>query len=123
MANHLGGLSANLVLSLLVCLAILGGCVTEQGSAEDPLDAGGETQPALATYSCGDNGDITIQNRGDTVIVAAAASGEGPSEPVELPAAPVDQRSRYASSIYALLLEGREAMWIAGRATPMTCTR
>ncbi|MCV0394438.1 MAG: hypothetical protein K5872_15630 [Rhizobiaceae bacterium] len=123
MANHPRGSSAALTFPLLLCLTILAGCVSDQGSADDPREAGEERQPAVATYSCGEDGGIIIENKGDSVVVAATSSGEEAPDPVELPAAPADQRSRYAASIYALLLEGREAMWIAGREPPMTCTR
>lgn len=105
--------------------ALLGLVLTAVGcvSTDDALTTGttpnaaDERQPRMATYRCGEGGELTVENRGSSVTVA---SGD---ESVELPAAPSDQASRYSESVYALLLEGREAVWFAGRKPPVTCTR
>lgn len=76
------------------------------------------SQPATATYSCADGGMITIQNLGASVRIL-----NGADEPLELPASPPTQRSRYGEQPYALVLEGNEALLMKNGAEPLTCTR
>jgi hypothetical protein len=76
------------------------------------------TQPGVATYSCADGGMITIENLGSSVRIL-----NGAEEPIELPASPASQRSRYGEQPYALVLEGREALFMKSGDEPLTCTR
>ena len=76
------------------------------------------TQPATATYSCADGGMMTIENLGSSVRIL-----NGAGEPLELPAAPPAQRARYGEQPYALVLDGREALFMKNGEEPLTCTR
>ena len=46
-------------------------------------------------------------------------AGDGP---IDLPAAPATQRTRYGEQPYALVLEGREALFMKSGDVPLTCT-
>jgi hypothetical protein len=76
------------------------------------------SQPATATYSCADGGMMTIQNLGTSVRVQGLGD-----DVLELPASPATQRSRYGEQPYALVLEGREALFMKNGQPPLTCTR
>jgi hypothetical protein len=52
---------------------------------------------------------VRVQGLGDDVL--------------ELPASPATQRSRYGEQPYALVLEGREALFMKNGQPPLTCTR
>lgn len=113
----------------LVCAA----CVSNQGARalEDKALVGPEgeqgsmaivaekevAQPARATYSCADGSMMTIRNLGASIRVI------GPDEEEELPASPANQRSRYGQGVDAIVLDGREALVVKGRHSPLTCTR
>jgi hypothetical protein len=75
-------------------------------------------QPATATYSCADGGMITIQNLGTSVRIQGLGD-----DVLELPASPETQRSRYGEQPYALVLEGRDALFMKSGQEPLTCTR
>jgi hypothetical protein len=75
-------------------------------------------QPATATYSCADGGMITIQNLGTSVRIQGLGD-----DVLELPASPQTQRSRYGEQPYALVLEGRDALFMKSGQEPLTCTR
>ncbi len=74
-------------------------------------------QPATATYNCADGSMMTIRNLGTSIRVV------GPDEEEELPASPANQRSRYGQGVDAIVLDGREALVVKGRHSPLTCTR
>jgi hypothetical protein len=76
------------------------------------------TQPASATYSCADGGMMTIENLGSSVRIL-----NGAGEPIELPAAPPAQRARYGEQPYALVLDGRDALFMKSGEEPLACTR
>jgi hypothetical protein len=75
-------------------------------------------QPATATYSCADGGMITIQNLGTSVRIQGLGD-----DVLELPASPETQRSRYGEQPYALVLDGRDALFMKSGQEPLTCTR
>lgn len=112
---------------LLAPLTALGGC-----TSAPPATASRSSTPApprIATYDCGEDGQIRIENLGGMVRVhepvVARADEDGPAAaaPIELAAAPPGQQSRYGSNGYALVVEGREALWMKAGKTPLTCTR
>lgn len=89
----------------------------KQAAASDETDVS-ETQPRSASYSCADGGLVTIENLGTSVRVL------GPDgESTELPASPSNQRSRYGLASDAIVIEGREALFMKGGQEPLTCTR
>ena len=104
------------------------GC-TGGGSSQPQIAS---NQPRIATYRCGEDGDIRIVNTGAAVLVseylaAVEADSEETSEPgesrYELAAAPPNQRSRYGAEGLALVLEGREALWMKAGSAPLSCNR
>lgn len=76
------------------------------------------SQPATATYNCADGSLITIQNLGTSVRIQGVGD-----DVVELPAAPPTQRSRYGEQPYALVLDGRDALYMKSGSEPLNCTR
>ena len=108
-----GARCAGLVaIGLLAAACVADDPATSQASATLP------SQPRLATYDCGDDGAITVENMSTTVRLVEA---EGDS--FVLPASPPTQASRYGEGGYALVVEGREALWMKAGSEPMTCMR
>jgi hypothetical protein len=112
------------VLSGLMTSVVLAaaGCTT--GPAKQTTDAAAgisdetTSQPSTATYNCADGGIITIENLGAYVRISGVSD-----DAIELPASPASQRSRYGQQPYALVLEGRDALFMKSGAEPLTCTR
>jgi hypothetical protein len=73
-----------------------------------------------ATYRCGNNGMITIQNLGSSLHVVGS---DGATE--EFAASPANQSSRYqeAATHDAIVIDGREALVMKRGSTPQTCRR
>ncbi len=100
------------------------GCTGSGQSTQIP-----NTQPRVATYRCGgEDGDIRIVNTGASVLLSEATppseeTGEPGEARYELVAAPPNQRSRYGADGLALVLDGREALWMKAGKAPLTCTR
>ncbi|MBX3531165.1 MAG: hypothetical protein KF849_11195 [Rhizobiaceae bacterium] len=115
------------VFVFLAALASLAGCM----SVDEPKAPAGGAQPRLATYSCGEDGTLRIEAASGMVRVTltepadpkAAPEDARPPEPVELPAAPPGQSTRFGKEGYALVVEGREALYMKAGRVPMTCTR
>jgi hypothetical protein len=107
------------------------GCTSGGGSQSEIAS----NQPRVAAYRCGEDGEIRIVNTGAAVLVTErmatpAEDAEAPDEAgepaearYELVAAPPNQRSRYGAEGLALVLEGREALWMKAGAAPLTCVR
>jgi len=109
------GPAAGLVLLLLTA------CVADDHGQARPADAStavAEVQPRRATYDCGADGAILVENMRSSVRLVEA---EGDS--YDLPASPPTQASRYGEGGYALVVEGREALWMKAGHEPMTCNR
>jgi hypothetical protein len=105
------------VMPLLAALAVITSCVPQQTQATAPA-AAEAAQPRVATYDCGGDGVITVENLGASVHIIGTDG-----ETLDLPAAPVTQRSRYGAGADAIVIEGREALFMHGRHPPLTCTR
>jgi len=101
---------------LLAALTAASSCVSQEKAAA-PVDAG-PAQPRVASYNCGDGGLITVENLGALVRVTGTDGSV-----LELPAAPAAQRNRYGAGADAIVIEGREALFMSGRHEPLTCTR
>lgn len=112
---------AAFVFALLPLLAI-GACSTTPAGPHGvslSAAAGEDTaQPAIAAYSCADGETMTIRNVGTAIRLIGSNGMEE-----ELPASPVNQRSRYGEAHDAIVLDGREALVMRGGETPITCTR
>ena len=94
------------------------------GSLAPAISAGGAVtdvtapQPRTATYSCADGGRIIIENLGTSVRVRGS---DGTSE--DLLASPANQNSRYEQAHDAIVIDGREALFMKAGSTPVTCKR
>jgi hypothetical protein len=117
------------VLSIAGAGALAAASCTGGGTQQQ---APGATQPRVATYRCGVDGDIRIVNTGASVLVSeylvvleedSEESGTPGESRFELVAAPPNQRSRYGAEGLALVIEGREALWMKAGSAPLTCTR
>lgn len=93
---------------------LLAACVGGGPSAGGPT----ESQPRFATYRCGEAGTLTVENRATQVHVVSPRGVE-----VDLPASPPSQRTRYGGPMHALVLEGRNALWMANGKEPLDCRR
>ncbi|MBZ9892645.1 hypothetical protein EN962_03260 [Mesorhizobium sp. M7A.F.Ca.CA.001.09.2.1] len=72
-----------------------------------------------ATYRCGNNGMISIQNLGTSLRVVGS---DGATE--EFAASPANQSSRYQAATHdAIVIDGREALVMKKGSTPQTCKR
>lgn len=94
--------------------AALAGCVAESTTQRSEQIS---TQPRRATYDCGTDGSIVVDNMRSMVTLT---DSEGS---YQLAAAPPNQSSRYGSDGYALVLEGNDALWMKAGSTPLTCRR
>ena len=71
-----------------------------------------------ATYRCGNNGMITIQNLGTSLHMVGSDATE------EFAASPANQSSRYQAATHdAIVIDGREALVMKKGSTPQTCKR
>lgn len=107
-------------ISLISALLLLGSasaCVPQDTQATAAVGAD-PAQPRVASYDCGDGARITVENLGEAVRVVDT---DGSS--LELPAAPASQHSRFGAGADAIVIEGREALLMRGKHTPLTCTR
>ncbi|MEX0954591.1 MAG: hypothetical protein WDZ83_05195 [Rhizobiaceae bacterium] len=112
---------------------VAAGCTGGGGSSRPQIPS---NQPRIATYQCGEDGEIRIVNTGAAVLISEnlvvaveddEQDSEQDAEPAErrfeLVAAPPSQRSRYGAEGLALVLEGREALWMKAGSAPLTCNR
>lgn len=105
-------------LPVCACLLLAGCVVDDQQLQARPDISTTSAQPRQATYDCGENGTITVENLRTAVRLVEA---EGDS--YELPASPPTQTSRYGEGGLALVVEDREALWMKAGKEPMTCRR
>jgi hypothetical protein len=103
---------------LAAALLLLAGCVSETEQPQPEL-AVADAQPQQARYDCGEDGAISVENNRSYVRLVEEDDGEF----FDLPASPPTQTSRFGEGGYALVVEGREALWMKGNDTPLTCRR
>ncbi len=115
--NLRGGLALR---ALLLCGSafLLAACVADGQPSDGAQEVVSTKQPRQATYNCGDEGAISVENFSSSVRLVEA---EGDS--YELPASPPTQTSRYGEGGLALVVEGREALWMKAGSEPLTCIR
>ncbi len=112
-----GRLSGSLL--AVACVLAVASCQssttkTEAASAESTS----ETQPRMASYTCTDGALVKVENFGSSVHVIAPDG-----ESLDLPAAPASQRNRYGEASDAIVIEGREALFMRGGHEPLACMR
>lgn len=112
-------------LPVLAATAALAGCM----SMEAPAPQRPGAQPRLASYACDDGSQLRVEAAGPVLRVGlhgardAKTGEELVTEPVELPAAPPGQNTRFGKEGYALVIEGREALYMKAGRVPLTCRR
>ena len=111
-----GAARAIAAFNLLAAASLAAGCASDQQVAS-PVDPG-PTQPATAAYDCGEDGTLTVQTSGTGVRIVDAEGAE-----LFLPAAPPNQSNRFGEGANAIVIEGREALYMHGNRPPITCTR
>ena len=102
---------------VLGCALLLAACVADGQGFQDAIETT-TVQPRHATYDCGEDGKIRVENM-RTVVRLVESEGES----YELPASPPTQTSRYGEGGLALVVEDREALWMKAGSEPMTCRR
>lgn len=75
-------------------------------------------QPALATWRCDGGGTMTVRRIGDAIEVNSPRGVD-----VTLPASPPGSRERYGEGLYAVVFNGREALWFVTGKPPLNCRR
>ena len=110
------GVLSGRILGLAVCAMAAVSCTS--GSGGSAPEVVGQMQPAGATYRCDGGEALRIENRRSSVTVAKSDGTR-----IDLPASPPDSRARYGEPPYALVLDGREALYIETGKTPMNCRR
>ena len=99
--------------------AFVSACVVEPKSVLVPVPAAVVAAPSVAgTYDCGEEGRIQVEFLGEGVRVT-----EADGSTVELPASPPGQRNRFGEGVSAIVIEGREALYMRARREPWTCVR
>jgi hypothetical protein len=111
----LSGILASVALMTAACTT--GALQKAYGPETQPTDES-NSPPRTATYSCADGGMITVENLGDYVRILGVGD-----DTIELPASPATQHSRYGEQPYALVLEGRDALFMKSGEEPLACTR
>jgi len=103
----------------LVALAFAAGCVEEPKRAPAPAAANVVAAPSVAgIYDCAADGRIQVELTGGGVRVT-----EADGSIVELPASPPGQLTRFGEGVSAIVIEGREALYMRARREPWTCVR
>jgi membrane-bound inhibitor of C-type lysozyme len=103
-------------LTRFACLVIvaLAGCQSS-GSSIDPDNV---AQPRSAKFRCADGQSISVENLGAKVSVTTPGGAT-----VELPSLPAGSRSRYSEGQTALVLNGRDALFMITGREPLECKR
>jgi len=105
--------------AVIAVLVLAAGCVEEPKQAPDPaVRAFAATPSASGIYDCAEDGRIQVEFAGSGVRIT-----ESDGTIVELPAAPPGQMTRFGEGASAIVIEGREALYMRGRREPWTCIR
>ncbi|PHP68528.1 hypothetical protein CSC94_00515 [Zhengella mangrovi] len=103
------------LLSACLCLPLLASCVA-QGPAVRHVEGAG--QPRVSSWQCDGGGTMTVTRVGDAVQVNSPRGVD-----VTLPASPPGSRERYGEGLYAVVFNGREALWFVTGKSPLNCKR
>lgn len=101
--------------ALLLSACVADGQPSRTGAVAPSVSS---AQPRHARYDCGGNGTITVEAGAGSVRLT-----EADGETYDLPASPPNQATRFGEGGYALVAEGREALWMKAGKEPMTCRR
>lgn len=103
----------------MAVLTLVCGCVEEPKRAPAPAVTNVAAAPSVAgVYDCAEDGRIQVDLTGAGIRVT-----EADGSVLELPASPPGQQTRFGEGVSAIVIEGREALYMRGRREPWTCTR
>ncbi|WP_292898052.1 MULTISPECIES: hypothetical protein [unclassified Nitratireductor] len=94
----------------------LAGCVAP--SSQEANKATGLAFSGPVKLACDDGMEMTISPRRGGISVVSPRGLE-----LDLPASPPGQSVRYGESLYAVVIEGSEALWMVSGKVPITCRR
>lgn len=94
---------------------LLSGCVSDGMNSAVSTEG---AQPRRATWRCDGGTTMTVINNGSSIHVLSPRGTE-----VDLPASPPGSRTRYGEGLYAVVFEGREALWFVTGKQPLNCRR
>lgn len=100
----------------ILALAALAGCVSDDYASRPGPD--GVRQPGEALWACDNGAAMRVRNLGNAVQVTSPQGEE-----LTLPASPPGSVSRYGAAPYALVFDGREALWFKTGGPPVSCRR
>lgn len=103
------------ITSAFVASIFLSACVANTPTPSTDTPASSQPVRSMA-FRCDGNVQVSIGDTGDTVHVTDSRGVD-----VQLPASPPAQRSRYSQPGYALVLEGRKALWMVSGKRPVNC--
>lgn len=114
------GRSPGLSLFAVVPALLVSACVVDdqQLQSRQGVVGAASAQPRMARYDCGGDGSITVE-----AMTSGVRLSEAEGDSFDLPASPPNQATRFGESGYALVIEGREALWMKAGKEPMTCRR
>lgn len=114
------GRAPGLRVLVVVPALLLSACVIDgqQSQSRQGITSVASAQPRMARYGCEGGGSITVE-----AMTAAVRLSEAEGDSYDLPASPPNQATRFGEGGYALVVEGREALWMKAGKEPMTCRR
>lgn len=103
---------------LLASLAsiLLSACVAAPTQTAPTSATNAAPEPRYASFRCDGNSEINLEDFGTSVHIIDSRGVD-----VVLPASPPEQKSRYGQPGYALVLEGRKALWMVSGKRPVNC--
>jgi hypothetical protein len=107
-------------IAVLLASLLLPACVADQPATIAPVwkNAGAGQPSRSMAFRCDGKVGMTVVDTGNAVHVTDSRGAD-----VELAASPPAQRSRYSQPGYALVLEGRKALWMVSGKRPVNCVR
>ena len=103
--------------AVMIGLSILAAACVGAETSSNPT-TGGTAQPRMATYSCGEDGSLTVESLGSAVRVLGTDGSA-----VDLPASPPSQTARFGGANRAIVLEDGEALYMVSGKPTLSCKR
>lgn len=108
---------ASFVMTLLG-VAVVSACVAPEQNGPHTTGSVTAPQPKMATYSCGEDGNIAVESLGTSVRVTGT---DGVA--TDLPASPPTQTARFGGENQAIVVENGEALYMVMGKPTLTCRR